>query len=68
MSGVGVNWMVSRSTVTVYGITGTDANNYVTFNTTTDKFEFYIGGTKIAEIDSSGNIKMSGEITEGETF
>lgn len=38
-------------------------NNYVEFDNTNSKVFFYAGGSKVGELDSSGNLKVTGDIT-----
>jgi hypothetical protein len=41
-----------------------DANDYLQYDRTANKYNFYIGGTKVASIDGSGNMKLLGTLTQ----
>lgn len=38
-------------------------SNYVQFDNSNNKVFFYAGGSKVGELDSSGNLKVTGDIT-----
>ena len=42
-------------------------NNRITFNSTDNRYEIRIGGTVVATIDSSGNLRIRGVVMTEET-
>ena len=44
-----------------------DATDYLQYDRTANKYNFYIGGTKVASIDGSGNMKLLGTLTQSTT-
>jgi hypothetical protein len=43
-------------------------NAKVTYNSTSNRWEFYIGGAKVAELDADGNMWIKGEVQSLTTF
>jgi hypothetical protein len=44
-----------------------DANDYLTYNRSADKFVFVIGGVAVASIDASGNMRLKGTLIQSTT-
>lgn len=44
-----------------------DSGDMLVFDRTANKFNFFVGGTKIASIDASGNMRLAGTLTQSTT-
>jgi phage baseplate assembly protein gpV len=44
-----------------------DVGDYLQYDRAANKFNFFVGGTKVASIDSSGNMKLLGTLTQNTT-
>lgn len=40
----------------------------ITWNAVSDTWDFYIGGLKVAELTVDGNLRIKGEVMEGQIF
>lgn len=65
---VTVSGGISQSIADIINLMNFDSDNYITYNDNTNKFEFFQGGSKIAELDSNGNLKIKGEVSVLQTF
>ena len=46
------------------GIThvGVSTNNYITFDNTNNRIDFYAGGTHVARLEAEGNLHIKGDV------
>jgi cellobiose-specific phosphotransferase system component IIB len=58
----GANVHISGNAV----LLGTDTE--IKYDTTNETFDFTISGVQVADMDKSGNLRIKGDISVGETF